>query len=353
MTCTATRSPLVPTRSEPQEPASRRWLLLPGRWGDIGRLVGRRLLWLVPVLLAVVVITFGLLQVAPGSSWDPQIGEGAGGVNLSNTAIAHLDAQYGLDEPWWDQLGRYAVNTARFDFGESYQHRGQEVSDLILERWPRTLVFGLVCIFCIFPVGIALGLFAALRHNSARDHAVTGLATFGASVPSFVVGLFLIMLLSVGLNRMTDGAFYLPAGGFGLDEHLILPVLTLSLLPIAFVARLTRSSALEAMQQDHVRTARAKGLEERHVVIRHVLRNSLVPVTSVLGPMFASLVTGTVVVETLFGMRGLGAMFVEAVTARDYPMILGLTVVVAVVVALANLAVDVLYVLIDPREKPS
>lgn len=300
-----------------------------------------------------IVITFALLQVAPGSPWDPRVGEGAGGVNLSDTAIAHLDAHYGLDEPWWEQLGRYVVNTAQFDFGESYQHRGQEVSSLISERWPRTFIFGFICLLFIFPVGIALGVVAALRHNSARDHAVTGLATFGASVPSFVVGLFLIITFSVGMNRATGGRFYLPAGGFGVDEHLILPVLTLSLLPIAFIARLTRSSALEAMGQDHVRTARAKGLTERAVVIRHVLRNSLVPVTTVLGPMFANLVTGAVVVETLFGMRGLGAMFVAAVTVRDYPMILGLTIAVAVVVALANLAVDVLYVLIDPRVKPS
>lgn len=349
MTSTASRSRSLLASAWLRAERAQDW----NRWASIGRLVGRRLVWLLPVLLAVVVITFGLLQVAPGSPWDPRVGEGAGGVNLSDTAIAHLDAHYGLDEPWWDQLGRYMGNTLQFDFGESYQYRGQDVSDLILERWPRTFVFGLICIVFIFPVGIALGLLAALRHNSARDHAVTGLATFGASIPSFVVGLFLIMLFSVGLNRATDGAVYLPAGGFGLDEHLILPVLTLSLLPIAFIARLTRSSALETKGQDHVRTARAKGLGERSVVLNHVLKNSLVPVTSALGPMFANLVTGTVVVETLFGMRGLGAMFVEAVTVRDYPMILGLTIVVAVVVALANLAVDVLYVLIDPRVKPS
>jgi len=315
----------------------------------VRRLVARRLLSLPAGLLVVVLITFGLMHLAPGSPWDPELGSGAGGVQLSPVAIRQLDAHYGLDKPLLSQLGIYLVHTARFDFGESYQYRGQRVSELIARRWPRTVGFGLISLAFIVPTGIGLGLLAALRRNSWIDYTVTGLATLGASIPNFVVGLFLIIVLAVNLNRLTSGAFHLPSGGFGLDEHLIMPVLTLSLLPVAFLARLTRSGAIEALQQDHVQAARARGLEERQIVVRHVLKNALVPVVSTLGPLTATLVTGTVVVETLFGMRGLGATFVEAVSGRDYPMIMGLTILFAVVIAVANLVVDALYVVIDPR----
>ena len=301
----------------------------------------------------VVLITFGLMHLAPGSPWDPDLGSGAAGVQLSPVAIRHLDAHYGLDRPLLSQLGIYLVHTAHFDFGESYQYRGQRVSDLIARRWPRTVAFGLISLAFIVPTGIGLGLLAALRRNSWIDYTVTGVATLGASIPNFVVGLLLIIVLAVNMNRLTSGAFHLPSGGFGLDEHLIMPVLTLGLLPVAFLARLTRSGAIEALRQDHVQAARARGLEERQIVVRHVLKNALVPVVSTLGPLTSSLVTGTVVVETLFGMRGLGATFVEAVSGRDYPMIMGLTILFAVVIAVANLVVDALYVVIDPRIRPN
>jgi len=311
------------------------------------------LLSLPAAILVVVLITFGLMHLAPGSPWDPDLGSGAGGVQLSPVAIRHLDAHYGLDKPLLSQVGIYLVHTARFDFGESYQYRGQRVSGLIAGRWPRTVVFGLISLAFIIPAGIGLGLLAALRRNSWIDYTVTGVATLGASIPNFVVGLLLIIVLAVNMNRLTSGAFHLPSGGFGLDEHLIMPVLTLGLLPVAFLARLTRSGAIEALRQDHVQAARARGLEERQIVLRHVLKNALVPVVSTLGPLTSSLITGTVVVETLFGMRGLGATFVEAVSGRDYPMIMGLTILFAVVIAVANLVVDALYVVIDPRIRPN
>jgi ABC-type dipeptide/oligopeptide/nickel transport system permease component len=176
-----------------------------------------------------------------------------------------------------------------------------------------------------------------------------GFATFSASFPNFVFGSLALVIFSVLLYKWTQGAFFLPAGGWGLDDHLILPVVTLALLPIAYTARLTRASTLETIRQDYIRTAWAKGLPERLVVIRHVLKNSLIPVVTTLGPTFAFLVTGSVIVETVFNIPGIGRAFVTAVTSRDYPMILGTTVLFSIIIAAANLVVDVLYVFIDPR----
>jgi oligopeptide transport system permease protein len=178
-----------------------------------------------------------------------------------------------------------------------------------------------------------------------------GFATFAASFPNFVIGALMVVVFSVLLYKATGGNFALPAADFGLDDHLILPVITLALLPIAYTARITRASTLDTIRQDFIRTAWAKGLYERLVVIRHILKNSLIPVVTTLGPTFAFLVTGSVIVETVFNIPGIGRAFVTAVESRDYPMILGTTVLFSVVIALANLMVDVAYVFIDPRVK--
>lgn len=324
-----------------------------GRSGRIRRLIARRLLWVPVLLLFVSTVTFSLMHLAPGSPWDPQLGESGTGMVLPQSTIDQLNAHYGLNDPLAQQFGRYLVNAAHFDFGESYHYTGQQVSAVVAERWPRTLVFGAICLALIFPVGVGLGLAAALRKGSALDHGVAAFGAMAASLPNFVIGLFLVLVFSVQLNRLTAGRFYLPASGFGLDRHLILPVASLAMLPVAFVARLTRTSALHTLDEAHVRTARSKGLAERAVVMRHVVRNSLVPVVSTLGPLTAHMITGTVVIETLFGMRGLGATFVDAVAARDYPIIMGLSLLYAVIIVLANLAVDVVYMLIDPQIQPT
>jgi oligopeptide transport system permease protein len=328
------------------------WRTNPDRGGALALFVIRRLFWLVPVLFAVVLVTFALMQVAPGSPWN--LGEQEGGnVELSDSAVRHLNATYGLDRPWWEQLGVYLGNVMRFDLGESYRYTGQQVSDLILQSLGPTFVLGAVALLVIVPVGIGLGVLAALRHNTAVDYAVTGLATLAASVPNFVVGILLIIGLSVTLHRATGGALALPAAGFAIDEHLVLPVATLSLMPIAFIARLTRSSTLETLRQDHVRTAHAKGLHRRIVLKRHVVRNSLTSVVTTLGPLFTFLLTGTIVVESLFQISGLGGTFIEAVAARDYPVILGTTLVYTAVVVAANLLVDIAYAFLDPRVRVS
>jgi oligopeptide transport system permease protein len=299
---------------------------------------------MVPVLLFVIFITFFLGHIAPGSPWDKE------GRQVSPQVLAALNAKYGLDQPIWTQFGYYLWNVLHFDFGTSYQHPGQSVTSLLAATWTPTLVLGSVSFIVIIVVGLALGVTAALRQNSLIDYAAVGLATIGASVPNFVVGIVLIIFLSNFLYKFTSGNFFLPTGGYPQDLlHMIMPVATLSFLPIAFLARLARSSTLESLRQDYVRTAWAKGLRERLVVVRHVLKNSLIPVVTTAGPLFAGLITGSVIVETVFQVPGIGRTYVQSIEARDYPMILATTILYAGLVALLNLIVDVAYVFIDPR----
>jgi oligopeptide transport system permease protein len=304
----------------------------------------RRLFWMVPVLAFVILITFFLAHIAPGSPWDKE------GRQLSPTTIHQLNVKYGLDQPIWNQFAIYLWNVIHFDFGTSYQHPGQSVTSLLMATWPPTVKLGAVSFLVIVFFGVSLGVVAALRQNSFVDYAAVSIATIGASVPNFVVGIVLIILLSNFLYKFTNQTFYLPTGGYPQDLlHMIMPVATLSFLPIAFLARLTRSSTLDSLRQDYVRTAWAKGLKERLVVTRHVLKNSLIPVVTVAGPLFAALITGSLIVETVFQVPGIGRSYIQAIEARDYPMILGTTVLYAALVALLNLVVDVAYVFIDPR----
>ena len=330
----------------------RRGALLPGRLsaitdsraGSLAVFIVRRILWMIPVVFFVIVITFALMHSASGSPWDKE-----GGRQLSQVVVDNLNKKYGLNKPVYEQFILYLWNVVHFDFGLSYQYEGKSVVQLIGEGWPFTATIGVLAFLLIVPFGIGLGVLAALRQNSRVDYATMGFATFAASFPNFVVGALMVVFLSVLLYKWTGGDFFLPAGGWGIDDHLIMPAITLALLPIAYTARLTRASTLETIRQDYIRTAWAKGLSERLVVIRHVLKNSLIPVVTTLGPTFAFLITGSVIVETVFSIPGIGRAFVVAVTSRDYPMILGTTVLFSVVIAFANLIVDVLYVFIDPR----
>jgi len=304
----------------------------------------RRLLWMVPVVFFVILITFFLMHLAPGSPWDR-----GGGRQLSAAVVQNLDARYGLDKPLWQQFLLYLWSVVHFDFGLSYQYQGKTVASLLLGSWPYTVTIGVLAFAVIVTVGVSLGVIAALRQNTRVDYVAMGFSTFGASVPNFVVGMLLIIVFGVLMYNITGGNYSLPVSGFGVDDHLIMPVVTLALLPTAFIARLTRASTLDTLRQDYVRTAWAKGLTERLVVLRHILKNSLIPVVTALGPTFAILITGSVIVETVFAIPGIGRSFVLAVSSRDYPMILATTVLFSFVVAVANLVVDVLYVFIDPR----
>lgn len=319
-----------------------------GRAVALGIYVIRRLLWMIPVLFFVIVITFTLMHLAPGGPWDRE------GRQLSPAVVNNLNIKYGLDKPLYQQFTLYVWGAIHFDFGDSLQSPGQKVSTLLLQSWPYTLTLGLVTFILLVPIGIGLGVIAALRQNTLADYSALGLATIAASTPNFVVGILLIIFLSLGMNRLTGGNFYLPTGGLPqpynpFQIELIMPVITLGALPTAYIARLTRSSTLETLRQDFVRTAWAKGLTSRLVVSKHVLKNSLIPVVTALGPTFAFLVTGSFITETIFSIPGIGRSFVQSISARDYTMILGTTLLYAVLIALMNLVVDVIYVFIDPR----
>jgi oligopeptide transport system permease protein len=284
------------------------------------------------------------MHLAPGSPWDK-----GGGRQLSSAVIANLNAKYGLNKPLYVQYGMYLWNVMHFDFGLSYQYEGRSVASLIAQGWPYTATLGALAFVLIVVFGVGLGVIAALRQNSRLDYISMGFATVAASFPNFVIGAMMVVVFSVVLYRLTGGSFFLPSADFGLDDHLIMPVITLALLPTAYTARLTRASTLEVIRQDFVRTAWAKGLSERMVVIKHVLKNALIPVVTTLGPTFALLVTGSVITEQVFNIPGIGRAFVTSVESYDYPMILGTTVLFAAVIAVCNLVVDVLYVFIDPR----
>jgi oligopeptide transport system permease protein len=314
------------------------------RGGALAIFIVRRILWMIPVVFFVIVITFFLMHLAPGSPWDKN-----GGRQLSPVVVNNLNIKYGLNKPEYQQFLIYLWNVIHFDFGPSYQYEGKSVTSLLAAGWPYTATLGTLAFLLIVPVGVGLGVLAALRQNTRVDYATMGFATVAAAFPNFVIGAMMVVVFSVLMYKWTGGSFFLPAGGFALDDHLILPVITLALLPIAYTARLTRASTLETIRQDYVRTAWAKGLPERLVVIRHILKNSLIPVVTTLGPTFAFLVTGSVIVEQVFNIPGIGRAFVTSIQSYDYPMVLGTTILFSVVIALANLVVDVLYVYIDPR----
>jgi len=307
---------------------------------------------MIPVLFFVIVITFVLMHLAPGGPWDRE------GKQLTPQVINNLNIKYGLDKPLPQQFLTYIWGVVHFDFGDSLRSPGQHVSQRVLESWPYTFTLGAVTFLLLVPLGIGLGVVAALRQNSVADYAALGLATAAASTPNFVIGIFLIIFLALGMNRLTGGTFYLPTGGMPqpfnpFQVELIMPVITLGALPTAYIARLTRSSTLDTLRQDFVRTAWAKGLKARLVVMRHVPKNSLIPVVTALGPTFVFLVTGSFIVETLFSIPGIGRSFVTSISGRDYTMILGTTILFAVLIAVVNLIVDVLYVFIDPRVRLS
>lgn len=338
---------LVAGRSAPSALLPKRLRAVMGsRTGALAIFIVKRVLWMVPVVFFVIIITFVLMHLAPGSPWDR-----ASGRQLSAVVVNDLNLKYGLNKPIPQQFELYIWNALHLDFGLSYQYEGKTVTSLIGASWGYTATLGVLAFALIVPVGIGLGVLAALRQNGRADYVTMGFATAAAAFPNFVVGALMVVVFAVLMYRLTDGNFALPAADFGLDAHLIMPVITLALLPIAYTARLTRATTLETLRQDYVRTAWAKGLPQRLVVIRHVLKNSLIPVVTTLGPTFAYLVTGSVIVETVFNIPGIGRAFVVAVTSRDYPMILGTTVLFAVVIALANLVVDIAYVFIDPRVK--
>ena len=297
----------------------------------------RRLLSAIPTLLILIGLAFVLIRVAPGGPFD-------GEKQLPVEIEANLRAAYHLDEPLYQQFGRYLVNIAQGDFGPSFQYRDFSVTELIRSGFPVSLRLGGLAMLLALFVGVSAGAFAALRQNSAADYSVMAVTMTGISIPNFVVAPLLILLFAVGLG-------WLPAGGIGdgSAKHIVLPVIALALPQIAYIARLMRGSMIEVLRSPFIRTARAQGLSMPRIIVLHALKPALLPVVSYLGPATAAVITGSVVIEQIFGLPGLGRYFVQGALNRDYTLVMGVVVFYGSLIIVFNFFVDLLYGWLDPR----
>ncbi len=299
------------------------------------RFLSRRLLHGAVVLWVVVTLTFALLRVLPGGPFDRER-------RLPPEVMANIEAKYHLDESFPVQYARYLKGIAQGDLGPSYKYTDRNVSDIIIDTFPTSTVLGLLAILWALTLSLPLGVTAATYHNRWIDRACTLVATLGISLPNFVLGALLIWLFSLKLG-------WFQAARWGSPGSVVLPAITLGAMPCAQLTYLLRSSLLETLGEDFIRTARAKGLRESLVLFKHALRNSLIPVLTLLGPLLAILVAGSFVVEYVFAIPGMGRFFITAVTDRDYPLVMGVTLVYTAVLVGANLMVDLLYSVVDPR----
>ncbi len=298
----------------------------------------RRVLGLVPVLATAVVLTFVANQFVPGDPIMTLLSDRSGDAALE----ARLRAEYGLDRPLWRQFASYVGGIVRGDFGLSFRFASTPVIEVIAPGLLVTPVLAVGALALAVPAGVALGVYAALRRNRPADTLVVVALVVGTSVPSFALAAFLVYVLGIRLG-------VLPVAGWGSLPQAVLPVLLLAVSPVAYIARLSRAYMLEVLQQDYIRTARAKGLRPRLVVYRHALRNTLVPLLTTIGIIFGGLLSGTFVIETLFNIPGLGRMAIQAIFARDYPVTMAIVLLFTFFYAATNLAVDLLYGVIDPR----
>lgn len=303
----------------------------------IGKFVLSRTLTGIFVIFAVATITFFLLRTLPGGPFDAE-------KKLPPQIKKNIEAKYHLDEPVWKQYISYLKNLTLGDFGPSYKYIDRSVNEIIGETLPVSVELGLISLTIAVALGSAIGIASATKPGGAVDFASVSIATALVSVPSFVTGALLIYIFSVKLG-------WLPAALWGSPAHVVLPALTLAAGPAAYIARLIRASMLDTSKALFIRTARAKGLSDFRVVTKHILRNALIPVVTVLGPITAFLVTGSFVVEHIFAIPGTGRFFVMAVSNRDYPLVMGITIMYTIILVLANLIVDILYVVLDPRIK--
>ena len=298
-----------------------------------------RLIWLIPTLLAMALVTFLVMHATPGSPLDPQ----APNANpLPPELQKNLAEKYGLDKPLPVQFFNFVKNAVQLDFGVSYMFKSRTVREIIANTFGVSLHLGSMAFIFAVIVGITLGALAAMNQNTWVDYLCVTIATLGVSLPNFVIGILLILVFCIQLK-------VLPVVGFDTPRHWILPTLTLGLGPLAIIARYTRSSVLDVIGSDYVRTARAKGLGESVVVTRHILKNALIPVVTILGPIFAAIGTGSFFVESLFSIPGIGKFFVTSMTGRDYNMIMAVILLFGVFLGVMNLVVDLLYGVFDPR----
>lgn len=297
--------------------------------------IAKRILLAILTVWVVITVTFFVMRAVPGG---PFLGEKA----ISEQAVAALEAKYGLDKPVFQQYTTYLKDiVTKLDFGPSLKQRGREVIDIIADGMKTSAKLGLIAAGISLVVGVILGSVAALRRNKFIDRLIMVITTAFVSMPSFIMGSLLLLIFAVNLQ-------WLPANG-ETAKGLVLPVITLALYPTAYITRLTRSSMLDVLGQDYIRTAKAKGVSGMKIIFGHALKNSLIPVITYFGPMLAYIVTGSLVVEQIFAVPGIGRAFVNSITNRDYPLIMGTTIILAALIVVMNLIGDILYKVVDPR----
>ena len=302
------------------------------------KFVVRRVFWTIPVILVVIFLTFVMMRQIEGNPFRQTER------NVPESIQRNLERKFHLDQPWYVQYGYYVKGVFTFDLGPSLVIRGRDVNDIVKEHFPKSVELGLYAFLFALVVGVPLGMIAALKHNTPIDYGAMFLSNVFHSVPSFLVATLLIYFIA-----LEAGA--LPTSGWTTWESKVLPSIALGFAPMALFARLVRGTMLETLQQDYVRTARAKGLRYRRVVGLHVLRNSLIPVITAAGPLLGFIITGSFVIELIFNIPGIGQYYVTAVSSRDYSVVMGLTVLLSAIVIVANLVVDVLYGILDPRTR--
>lgn len=295
----------------------------------------RRLLIIIPMALLVVTLTWGLIRLAPGNFYDSD-------KPLPPAIRANIEKKYGLDKPWYQQYALMMSNIVRLDFGDSLKYQGQSVNEIIARHLPYSATIGILAYILALVIGLTAGIIAALRQNSLFDYGSMAVAMLGLSVPNFVLGPILVLAFALGL-------YIFPPARWGGLSSIVLPVITLAAIYAAYIARLTRAGMLEVMRSDYIRTARAKGLDETTVLLKHALRGGIIPVVSFTGPALAALLAGTVVVERVFSIPGLGNIFIQSVLNRDEPLTLGIVAFLSILIMVFNLIVDVSYGYLDPR----
>lgn len=297
----------------------------------------KRALGAIPTLFILLTLAFFLIRVAPGGPFDAER-------QLPPEIEANLNQKYHLDEPLYQQYGRYLWDVVRGDFGPSFQYRDLTVNQLIADGFPVSLKLGLMSLIFALFFGVLLGTLAALKQNSLRDYGLMSVAMLGVSIPNYVLAPLMILLFAVYLG-------WLPAGGIGGVLNYVMPVLALGTAMMAYIARLTRGSMIEVLRSNFIRTARAKGLPMKRILWVHALPAAMVPVVSFLGPATAGIITGSVVIETIFGIPGLGRYFVQGALNRDYTLVMGVVLFYGMLIILFNFIVDLLYAWLDPRVK--
>ena len=305
------------------------------------RFIIRRIAWTIPVILLVILMTFGMMKMIKGNPF-----------RTTDRAVppaiqANLERKYNLDKPWYWQYAYYVKGVATFDLGPSLVQRNRDVNDVVREHFPVSLKLGAMAMLFAIVFGIPLGIIAALKQNTAIDYIAMGIVNAGYALPNFLIATLLIYFFAVKWREHTP----FPTNGWAGWETWVLPVIALGHAPMTVLARIVRGSMLETLQQDYIRTAKAKGLRWRRVVGLHVLRNSLIPAITAAGPLLGYLIAGSFIVETIFGIPGIGRYYIIAVGARDYSVVLGITVLLSVIIIVANLVVDILYGYLDPRTR--